>query len=255
MVSDFYDFTTEISPLGELYAGAHFALLGTRSYPIDPEIIAARYHGLEIRPIHGLSTVNVKAGIDATQSVLFIDSELYFKDNLQYLARQTIAHELGHIIFDSAAIKQNVPSTARESFAAHTTLTRRNGVEARANMFAGSFLVPRHELVRRTAEILLSSVEELRRQYPDMLIQDVINALAASKLTNQFDVSQSLIGWRLDQEDVCTLIGGKNARVSDLQDDVLYQLAETKAPVHTLAERVKRLLPPEVATLLTGGDM
>jgi len=256
MVSDYYDFQTEISPLGELYAAAHFNLIGSREYPIDPEIIAAKYHGLEIRPVAGLSTVNVKAGIDATQSVLFIDSDLYTKDNLQYLARQTIAHELGHIIFDSPAIRQNAPSTAQESFAAHTVLTSRNGVESRANMFAGAFLVPRHELIRKSATIIFSSLPDLKQQYPHMRIQDMMFALAASKLTKQFCVSDSLIEWRLRQENVAALFGGADARVEEIDELVLGRFAETSHPeTHDLAERVKRLLPPELTLFLKEAGM
>lgn len=253
MTNDFYNFETEISPLGELYAAAHFALIGDREYPIDPEIIAMKYHGLEIRPVPGLNSVHVQAGIDATQSVLFIDRDLYMNDNLQHIVRQTIAHELGHVVFDNAAIKQNVPSTVKESFAAHSILTKRPGLETRANMFAGSFLVPRHELVKRVAQIIYASIDDLKRQHENMLVIDVIQALAASKLTNQFNVSESVIEWRLKSEGVAELLGGANGRVADIDETLLEELSETLPPTHSITERVLRLIPNELAVFLSKG--
>lgn len=246
MGTDYYNFDTEISPLGTLYARAHFAITGEKDYPIDPEIIAMKCHGLEIRPIAGLSSINVKAGIDATQSVLFVDQNLYMSVTAQHITRQIIAHELGHIIFDSTAIRRNVPSTVKESFAAHTALTQYPGLETRANMFAGSFLVPRHELIKRSAQIILNNIIDLKRQHANMLVSDVITALAASKLTNQFDVSQQVIEWRLESEKVAELLGGIGARVVDLDEDALYKLADIEEAIVPLSERIKRLLPQEM---------
>ncbi len=244
MATVFYDFETEISPLGELYSRVHFQTLGKDTYPIDPEIIATKHHGLEIRPIKGIAQVGVFAGIDATQSVLFIDYDFYMDDRNEHLIRQVIAHELGHIIFDGSEIRRHVPSTAREAYTTHLALRSKSGVETRANMFAGAFLVPRADFIRQVASILLTNIEDLQTSFSHMTVDDVIRALAASKMASRYGVSDAVISWRLENEQVAQLIGGRATSVGQLDVENLRLLAQVEASKKP-SSRVLQLLPPD----------
>jgi hypothetical protein len=156
-------------------------------------------------------------------------------------------------VYDSAAIRRNVPSTAKESYEAHRRMISQPGVETRANMFAGSFLVPRQELITRSCDILLLNFEDLQRQHGEMLVADALSALAVRKLANQFDVSQRLLEWRLEGENIINLLGGPSTRIMDLKEESLRELAGAPISQVSITERVKRLLPHDLLQMIEEG--
>lgn len=249
-----YDYTTEISALGERIALAHFKNQGIREFPIDPELIAEKYFGLQIVPISQLhSSLGVKSGLDSTQSVLFIDERIYLQDDTQYIARQSIAHEIGHIVYDSNLLRANTPRTPEEAYRLHLALRNEAGSEHRANNFAGALLVPRRELLVQASKLLKAGLPDIQLSNPDMTIETLVLALSSAKLSNYFGVSDDVIRWRLDNESFISLIGLEpGTKMKDVDVESVLSLCSTEAERLTprLPDRIKSLIPTSLISAL-----
>src|SRR5680860_17817 len=209
MTSNFYNYKTEISALGSGMANAYLAKSNT-SYPIEPELIAMKFFGLRIDPkVQLYSGVGVISTLDSTQSVLSIDEGIYMKDSSQPQARLAIAHEIGHIIYDSNQIRAYAPQTADEAYKLHVRMKSGNNIEVRANMFAGSLLVPRCELFAQVGKLLAKNIEDVQLSNPLMTMEKLVEALSGSKIARYFGVSDDVIKWRLSEknEDFLGILG------------------------------------------------
>ena len=247
MTAERYTFE-EISNLGEVLAEAHFNTIGKRDFPIDPEIVIQKFFGLEIKPTPGLMTVGVKAGIDTTQSIIFIDEQLYMDERRRALSNQSIAHELGHAVFDIAAIRKLAAANAEEIYRLHDQLVSERGwIEYRAHKLGGAFLVPRNELIKQVALLLLESKDQICEIRPSITLEQLFEAMPAAKLTRYFCQSEDVIGWRMKDEDIYDAIGASaDTQVSALSTKRLSQLAGRAYIPVPITERLKILLPPEL---------
>lgn len=245
-----YDFTTEISALGSSIARAYFNLEGVSGYPIEPEIIAEKFFGLQVTPVSQLySGVGVRSGLDTTQSILFVDERMYMDDDAQYIIRQSIAHEIGHIVYDANRIRSTSARTVQEAYEAHVTMRAESGIEMRANNFAGALLVPRRELLIQASKLLRNGLDGLQITNPDMTMEMVVDALAGSKLSKYFGVSDNVIKWRLENEKFFELIGVTAAMpLSDVDVAAILEACSIEADKASpaLSERVKGMIPQEL---------
>lgn len=243
----FYDYTDEISPLGSRLANAYFRLMKEEKYPIEPELIASRLLGMKILPRRQLASADVIAGIDSTQSIIFVDEDLYMSDDHQPTVRLAIAHEIGHIFFDSPLMRSMTPHTADEAFEVHVAMREKRQLEARANMFAGTLLVPRQELIRQTLGLLAKNVEVIQDSAPTMNIRQVIDSLAASKLANYFGVSDAAIGWCLSHQKIVDLLElTPETSVSKLNISHIRQIMDIPKEVPQLPDRIRALVPADL---------
>lgn len=192
---------SEISKLGESFAACHAKMTGNDEYPIDPELMASKLFKLDILPQKQLISTGVRSGIDTTQSIIFIDYDLYMDDRQRPLSNQSIAHELGHAVFDSSVIRQISAQTVDDAYQLHQAVVATNpGIESRANMFAGAFLVPRGEMLLQIAKMLHKSYELALEVSPNITLGQVFQQMTSSPLSRYFGVSDYVIGWRFDDE-------------------------------------------------------
>lgn len=247
----YYDYDSEISPLGQAFADAYFAEIGKKEFPVDPEIIAAKFFGLNVYPEWQVKSTGAISGIDATQSVIFIDAEIYMADHLQHISRQAIAHELAHIIYDLPTMRSMVPATPDQAFEIHTQFIGQNNVlETRANMLAGCLLVPRRDLLEYVAELLGNNLESLQLSNPEMKCSQVLSALAGSKVANHFGVSNDVITWRIDNERLYDALGvDAGDPITAMEIKTVTKMMKYEKP-KALTERVLRLVPPKVQSLI-----
>jgi Zn-dependent peptidase ImmA (M78 family) len=257
MTSTYYDYKSEISALGSCIANAYLATNGT-SYPIEPELIAMKFFGLRIDPKSQLySGVGVISTLDSTQSVLSIDESIYMRDASQPQARQAIAHEIGHIIYDSNQIRAYAPQNADEAYNLHVRMKRGNNIEARANMFAGALLAPRCELFSQVGKLLAKNIEDVQLSNPTMTMERLVEALSGSKIARYFGVTDEVIKWRLSEknENFYGILGVK-ADTQLWEVDVKKMLTtldgESQTPSPSLTDRIRRVVPVELLKLIDG---
>lgn len=247
-----YDFKTEISALASAISEKYFELDGIDDYPIEPEMIAEKFFGLQIVPVSQLySGVGVKSGIDSTQGVLFIDEGIYMRDDLQHFARQSIAHEIGHIVFDAKSMRSSAPYTVEEAYRLHLEIGQSKKIEFRAHKFAGALLVPRRQLLVQAARLLKLGLPGIKESNPSMTMQTLVDALSASKLSKYFGVSDDVIRWRLIDEEFYSLLGVQPwTPLSEVDVDVVLDLCsiESERITPPISERVRRLIPESLLT-------
>ena len=245
--ASFYDYDIEISAPASHIANAYMKMAGNKDFLIDPEIIAEVFFGLRLVPIKGIyKFTGVISGIDATQSTLFIDEDIYMKDETQHRARLAIAHEIGHIIYDSPMLRSNAPQTVEEAYIKHSNMKSFRNIEARANMFAGALLAPRKQLLIQAGEILSQGINDLKDSNPDMSVGAVLDALSGDKLTRRFGISNSALDWRLKSEKFLRLLDLDSTQPLssvDAEEVVNMCKIESIKKVPSLTDRVKRLLP------------
>jgi Zn-dependent peptidase ImmA (M78 family) len=250
----FYDYDTEISAPASHIADQYMKLQGCGEFPIEPEMIAERFFGLRVMPVKRIyRTLGVISGIDATQSVLFVDEEIYMNDGTQHLARQAIAHELGHIVYDSPMLRVDAPQTAAEAYAKHAQMKSERKIETRANMFGGALLAPRRQLLTEAGEILSRGIQDLQQSNPQMNVDTVFRALSGEKLTSKFGVSTEVIEWRLKNEEFLQLLNlHQNQPLAEIDVEEILQLCsiESRKAAPSITERVKRLLPDELLAMI-----
>lgn len=246
-MSNFYP-PDEISPLGEFLAACHFGAVSNDNFPIDPEIIAAKYFGLDIQPRAQLMSIGVKSGIDTTQSVIFIDEGIYLDDRQKHLSNQSVAHELGHAIFDVASIRQMASASIDDAFERHNALIKQvRGIEQRANILSGSFLVPRAHLIKQTSLRLAQNYDRAMSINPQMTMEQVIKAMASSQLARYFCQSDLVLSWRFDQENIYeALLTQPGSTIETLDLKHIRKLADMPYKPVPISERVKALLPEEL---------
>lgn len=252
-----YDFTTEISALGSSIAKAYFGLEGVSGYPIEPELIAEKFFGLQVAPVSQLySGAGVRSGLDTTQSVLFVDERMYMDDDAQYIIRQSIAHEIGHIVYDASRIRATSARTVQEAYEAHVSMRSEPGIEMRANNFAGALLVPRRELLVQASKLLKNGLDGLQVTNPEMTMEMVVSALSGSKLSKHFGVSDEVIRWRLQNEKFFELLGvTPDMQLQDVEIESILEACSTEADriAPSISERVKRLIPEALLTQIERG--
>jgi Zn-dependent peptidase ImmA (M78 family) len=239
---------SEISALGENLARCHFNIIGEEKYPIEPEIIASKMFGLDIFPQKQLHTVRVRSGIDTSQSVIFIDYDIYMSDDLQYLARQSIAHELGHIIFDAPLLRQLAATTVDDAFELHEMIVNGNsGIEWTAHKLSGTFLAPRDAMLKRVATMILRGYDLVVESYPNMTLGEVFGQLQSSQLTRYFGVSEDVIRWRFkDEEFHRDFKATPQTPLSHINKKIISTIAGAEYLPIPLSERIKSLLPEEL---------
>ncbi len=247
MASDFYQ-PEDIFALGGFLADCYFKEMGSRALPIDPEIIATKHFGLHIYPERQILTVGVRSGIDTSQSVIFVDYDTYMNDDLQHLSHQGIAHELGHAIFDSALLRRMSATTVQDAFQLHEMMmSLESGIEGRANMLAGAFLVPTPLLIKHTATRIAGAYERLITLNPNLPMSVVLNSLAASQLSKLFCVSDEVIAWRIKQGGIYdALKTSPDSAVSTLNLRRISKLAGLPYSPKPMSERMKALLPSDL---------
>lgn len=250
----FYDYDTEISAPASRIADCYMKLPGCGDFPINPDLITEKFFELRLKPTKSIfSSLGVISGIDATQSILFIDEDIYMDDDRQHIARQAIAHELGHIVYDSPQLRVNAPQTAAEAYAKHAEMKAESMIEVRANMFAGALLVPRRQLLVQAGDILSEGIKDIRDANPSMTVGTVFSALSGNKLTTRFGVSNDVIEWRLKNEKFLELLKlTENTLLSEVDLESITKLCaiESAKKSPSVPERVKRLLPQAVLTLI-----
>jgi hypothetical protein len=250
----YYDYRTEISNLGSLINTAYFKSIGSNGYPVDPELIASKYFGLQIQPVPQIMTLGVRSGLDATQRVLFIDEAIYMDDATQHISRQSIAHELAHIIYDNRLIRSRAPGSADEAYELHSDLADNTSIETRANMLAGAILVPRHALIKQALGLLAENLQSIQGSNPQMAVGTLISALGGTRLTRFFGVSEEVIAWRLKLEEIYQLLAVEEGDpISQLNLSRINRLLGVEEAKPTITERVKRLIPQELLEQL-GND-
>jgi hypothetical protein len=243
-VKNFYG-PDEISPLGQFLADCYFRTIGKVLFPIDPEVVATKFFGLDIMPKPQLMTVGVKSGIDTTQSVIFIDENIYMDDSKRHLSNQSIAHELGHAIFDVAHIRQMAGASLEDVYERHQALmSKLPGIESRANMLSGSFLVPRHYLIKQIALRLVQNYDQVTSLNPYMPMHQVLDSMASSQLGRYFGQSDYVLDWRIKNEDIYAVLGIRSdTPISAINIKRIAKLVGLEYKATPLNERIKGLLP------------
>jgi hypothetical protein len=247
-MTNFYK-PSEVSALAENLAHQYrLDSTAEQSKLIDPELIASKYFGLDIFPQRNLQTAGVRSGIDTTQSVIFIDYDTYMDEDKQPYSRQGIAHELGHVIFDPTLIRQISSVTVSDAYERHSILVSANqGIESRANMLAGGLLVPRGEFRRDVAKMIHVNAEKVLELLPDLTLGQVFKQLASSQLAKRYCVTDYVIGWRFDQEELhLDFRATPDTPLADLDMRLVAKIAGSKYTPQPLTERMLALLPAEL---------
>jgi Zn-dependent peptidase ImmA (M78 family) len=241
----------EISALGQYLACCHFVLVGSNAYPIDPEIIATKVFGVDIFPQRQLSSAGVRSGIDTTQSTIFIDYDIYMEESLQHLSRQSIAHELGHIIFDAPLLRRLATTNVDDAFELHEMIVKSNsGIEWTAHKLSGAFLVPRDAMLKQVAQRLYDNYDKVTGAYPQLTLGDIFQQMEASQLSRHFGVSEDVIKWRFKDEELhYDFRGNLDTPLRAINKKLIAQLADRDYRPQPLSERIKALLPEELPAL------
>lgn len=246
-MANFYP-QSEISKLGEYLAFAHFAMMGHQQLPIDPELIATKHFGLQIFPQHKLMAAGVRSGIDTSQSIIFIDHDTYMSDRQQHLARQGIAHELGHAIFDGPIIRQMSAASSQDAFQLHELMVEKNpGIESRSNMLSGAMLVPRSLMLQKVAELLFNKYDEALALNPNITLETIFEQMASTSFSRYFGVSDDVIGWRFKDEALHNDFAvAADAPLASLNKKKLAEIAGLSFAPPSLPDRVLALLPSDL---------
>jgi Zn-dependent peptidase ImmA (M78 family) len=240
----------QISAMGSGYARYYQQNTKNAKYPVDPEIIAGKLFGVYVSAVPGIHRgLRVRSGIDTTGKELFIDEDLLMDDNAQPYARQSIAHELGHIIFDSDILSAINTSSPEEAFEVHMALSESSLLERRAHYFAESLLVPRRDFLIEVSKILAKNLPDLKLSNPDMQVDTLIAALAGSKLANYFGVSDDVIRWRLINENFYQLLHLRpEMKLSEVDVTAVLELCGTEAerPEQPISKKILDQVPENI---------
>jgi Zn-dependent peptidase ImmA (M78 family) len=236
----------EISHLGECLAHCYFADSGDEIFPVEPEIIATKFFGLDIFPQHQLTSAGVRSGIDTSQSIIFIDHDTYMDDDKQPYARQAIAHELGHAIFDTSLIRQLSATTVEDAFELHQLLVggQPGGIETRANMLSGAILVPRGQMLKRVAIALAQNYDKALDLFPEITLGQVFEQMASSQLSRHFGVSENVIEWRFNMEELHQdFKANPDTLLTKVNLKLISEIAGMSYKPPPLTEKLRALLP------------
>ena len=182
-------------------------MLASRSMRVNGIVVAAHWDfNRQVRDKDGREVLGMTEADPALPGVVLISLNTELIAERDYLKRSTLAHELGHALFDGPSMLR---TAGRPAFCMVTpdeahlaTRTGGDWREFRANEFMGALLVPRpllhRELVRRSIALSLPLLDRgedqpvLRAAGDPVRVEELLFDLA-----ERFGVSTAFIGSRL----------------------------------------------------------
>ena len=182
-------------------------MLASRSMKVNGIAVAAHWDfNRQVRDKDGREVLGMTEADPALPGVVLISLNTELIAERDYLKRSTLAHELGHALFDGPSMLRTAGQPAFYMVTpdeAHlAAMTSGDWREFRANEFMGALLVPRpllhRELVRRSIALSLPLLDRgedqpvLRAAGGPVRVEELLFDLA-----ERFGVSTAFIGSRL----------------------------------------------------------
>jgi Zn-dependent peptidase ImmA (M78 family) len=169
--------------------------------PIDIDHIVEFDLGIDIIPINSLkSAYQIESWLSNNQREIYIDLTLMERYENRY--RYTLAHEVGHLILHSNIYKKLEFESIGEwkDIIENFPANEYGWIETHAYDFAGLLLVPEHHLRERYKKAMIKI--EKQGYTVNNFNQEILLEFITRSLTNDFNVSESVIRKRLIKENL-----------------------------------------------------